>query len=383
MYDLEELKAAYELEQRNPVAARLATDLPLSYESITDEWLTNVLCRKYPSARVTSHQLGAVDEGSTSRRRLFIHYNDAGRQAGLPASLFAKASHNLSARLSGGIAGAVFGELTFYTKIRPLLRIEAPEAIFANYDPRTLNSIILLHDLGESTEFCTLATEMTEARLRDQMSVLANFHGRFYRGGPDTGALSDLLTWPEWFGRLTAVGLQQHCASGFQAAESVIPANVFARAREIWPATLASVSMHAQLPHTLVHSDPHLRNWYISARGAMGLTDWQCVCRGHWSRDLAYALTSAMPVELRRKSGETLLRDYLDKLHAAGGPRISPGEALQLIRPQLFSALAWWTYTMPIEGINNKQPLEATLEMIKRIAHAIADLDALEAVSAR
>jgi hypothetical protein len=382
MYDLEEIKAAYEVEHRNPVAPRLATDLPLSYESITDEWLTNVLCQKHPSAQVTSHHLGPVDEGSTSRRRLFIQYNDGGRQAGLPASLFAKASHNLSARLSGGIAGAVFGEFTFYTKIRPLLRIEAPEAVFANYDPRTLNSIILLRDLGESTEFCTLATEMTEARLRDQMSVLANFHGRFYRGSADAGAISDLLTWPEWFGRLTAVGLERHCANGFQVAESVIPAKLFARADEIWPATLASVAMHAKLPHTLVHSDPHLRNWYISARGAMGLADWQCGCRGHWSRDLAYALASAMPVERRRKFGATLLRDYLAKLHDSGGPRVSLEEALQLIRPQLLSALAWWTYTMPIKGISNKQPLEATLEMIKRIARAIADLDALEAVTA-
>jgi hypothetical protein len=377
---LEKIRSAYQRERQNPVPPRAASDLPLSYEAITDEWLTNVLCPRYPQARVVAHQLGPIDEGSTSRRRIFIDYNDVGQKTSLPRSLFAKASHNLSARLSGGIAGAVFGEYTFYTKIRPLIEIEAPVSVFANYDPETLNSIILMRDLGDATEFCTLATDMTEARLRGQMSLLAGIHGFFYAGSATVDAIADLLTWPEWFGRLTAVGLDKHCDNGFAEAKEVIPPRLFACRAAIWPATLASVAQHTSLPHTLVHSDPHIRNWYISSRGEMGLNDWQCACRGHWSRDIAYALTAAMPVERRRQLGSSLLDHYLEKLRAAGGPRIGLADAWRFIRPQLLSALAWWTYTMPIKGIANKQPLDATLEMIKRISHAIDDLDALDSI---
>jgi hypothetical protein len=40
------------------------------------------------------------------------------------------------------------------------------------------------------------------------------------------------------------------------------------------------------------------------------------------------------------------------------------------------------TYTIPIKGIADKQPLDATLEMFKRIARAIDDWDALDSFAA-
>ena len=74
-------------------------DIPLSYESITPEWLTSALCASVPAANVESLELGPRDDGSSNRRRISIHYNEAGNSAGLPEKVFCKASHTLENRI--------------------------------------------------------------------------------------------------------------------------------------------------------------------------------------------------------------------------------------------------------------------------------------------
>jgi hypothetical protein len=51
----------------------------------------------------------------------------------------------------------------------------------------------------------------------------------------------------------------------------VIPARVVARREEIWLAALQGLAMHGAEPRTLLHSDVHLGNWYVTNAGRMGL----------------------------------------------------------------------------------------------------------------
>ena len=378
---IEKLTAAYELEQKNSAPPKEAGDLPLSYEAITDEWLTNVICRNTPNAEVKSHRLGPADEGNTSRRTIYLEYNETGRTAGFPSSVFCKATQQLASRISAGIPGAVHSEVSFYNKVRPLLKIEAPECIWANYNRETLNSIVILYNLGDETEFCSMKTDITEQRCREQLALLAQFHGFFYQRPDSKQLLSAFSTWPEFFDRTKSFGIEQISANGFQEAKEVIPARLFKRADEIWSATLASVALHEKLPQTLTHSDVHLRNWYISPGDKMGLNDWQCTCKGHWSRDVAYAITSSLSVERRRKLEKPLLRYYLEKLKEAGGPVSDFSTAWTHYRQQLLSVLIWWTVTMPSAELPAMQPLDFTLEMIKRISTAMDDLDSIDSIS--
>ncbi|HZP15824.1 MAG TPA: hypothetical protein VFA96_08400, partial [Nocardioides sp.] len=71
---------------------------------------------------------------------------------------------------------------------------------------------------------------------------------------------------------------------------------------------------------------------------------------------------------------------YLDQMHSAGVPKIDFDEAWSLYRQQLFAALAWWTGTLGQPGDRTQmQPQDTSREFIQRIAHAIDDLDALDA----
>jgi hypothetical protein len=52
-----------------------------SYEEISPEWLTRVLADNHPGAKVVSHSLGEPDEWTSSRRRIFVDWNEAGKRA--------------------------------------------------------------------------------------------------------------------------------------------------------------------------------------------------------------------------------------------------------------------------------------------------------------
>jgi len=378
---VEEIVAAYEKDQKRNAVAVCDTDLPLSYESMTTEWLTRVVCKNAPGAKITGFSLSAPDDGSSNRRIIRLDYNDAGRAAGFPGALFCKASHSLANRMVLGVSGGARCEVLFYRDIRPLLDIEAPQCFHAYFDSETFNSIIMLRDIsGEVTEFCTDKTRMPRARAESQMRLLARLHGRVYGNARLQSLMSELPTWPGFFSQTLTFGMKEGSSKGFLAAESVIPRRIYQRFDEIWPATLAAVADHESLPNTIAHGDVHLKNWYVAGNGEMGLADWQCCARGHWSRDVAYAIASALSTDDRRAWENELLQYYLEQLRAEGGPKIDFGAAWLAYRRQLISALTWWTVTLsPPEGIPDMQPRDTTLEFIRRISTAIDDVDSLAA----
>jgi hypothetical protein len=375
--NVQQIVEAYEREQQDKRPPRSADDVPLTYEDITPEWLTAVICRDHPGAKVVAHRLDTPDDGNSNRRRIFVEYNELGRAAQLPERVFCKASQGLANRISLGPPGAIEAEVHFYNHIRPLVDIEAPVALFANVN-WALNSIIILRELDSATVFCTHTTPITKERAESQLRLLASLHGRFLQADA-APLLSRFRTWSAFFGALDYPDFEKACDHGFELAEEVIPPRLFSRRSEIWPATRKSVQQQDRLPFTLTHGDDHLRNWYIAASGEMGLADWQASTRGHWSRDVVYALATSLTVEDRRAWMTDLLRFYLDELQRRSGQTHAFDELFKNCRQQLMSALAFWTITLnPAPGMPDMQPRDSTLEFIRRIATAIDDLESLD-----
>jgi thiamine kinase-like enzyme len=379
---IEALTRAFEHEQQIGGAPVTAEDLPISYEAITDEWLTNVLCTDHPGAEVIAHRLDVIDDGNSNRRRIYLDYNDKGTSAGLPDRVFGKATHALSTRMSVGLSGGAAAEVHFFNNIRPHLRIEAPTAHFATINPSTLNSIILLRHLPDDTTFCTHTTEFTRQRAENQMRLLASFHGQYLDSPELATALAPLNTWKGFFGTLDYPAFEDACDQGFAIAEPVIPDRLFARRREIWPATRQSVTGNDAMPATLTHGDCHQRNWYITPTGEMGLNDWQAATRGHWSRDVAYTLATALTIDNRRAWEHDLLDYYFEHLERAAGRTLPCDGMFDAYRQQLMTVLAFWTITInPAPGMPDMQPRDSTLEYLNRISTAIDDLDTLDSLT--
>ena len=65
MTDLEmQIRQAYAAEQTAQLVARCSPDIPSSFEAISEEWLTAILCVEVPRARV----IGAPGNGSGFHR---------------------------------------------------------------------------------------------------------------------------------------------------------------------------------------------------------------------------------------------------------------------------------------------------------------------------
>jgi hypothetical protein len=378
----ERIRKLYEAEASERKLAVLASDIPFSYESITAEWLTNILCRNVPNAYVTEFSLDEPDEGTANRRRIFLKYNEAGDAAGLPSSVFCKATQGLRNRIHLGLAGGTHCEVTFYRNVRPHLDADIPYAFYANYDPESFNSIVVLNDMADRVEFCRHWTAINYEQASSQIDFLANLHSTFHSSAKWNARTLDLPTWEEFFANVESFGHEQATNNGFLAAESVIPPRLFRRFPEVWPATCYSVAAHRGLEHTLLHGDCHLKQWFIHANGkSMGVSDWQCTSFGHWARDVAYMVATSLAIEDRRRWERDLLKLYLELRAQKGAPVADAfDEAWLRYRQDLLSSLSWWTGTLtPTPDAPDMQPPDTSLEFIKRLAHAIDDLDALDA----
>ena len=375
----EQINAAFAAEQAHPKQALNVKDIPSAYEAIEDAWLTDVLCGGVAGAQVVSHRLGAPDDGTNNRRRIFLDYNAAGQAAGLPASVFCKATFSLANRQMLGHSGGVLCEVTFHSDARQLLNIEAPRALLANYDPVSFASIVVFEDFGEQAAFCSEKTPVDQSFARAQMDVLAHLHGRFYGAAELSGALAVLPTWYDRFHNLATFHLEESSAAGVEAAQDFLPPALYARRTEIWPVTLRSLELLRDLPLTLCHGDVHLKNWYTCKDGTIGLGDWGVTHRGHWSRDLAYTLCTALSVANRRAWEGDLIAYYLERLAAAGGPRVSMDDAMRAYRLALPSAFAFWTLTLkPDPAFPDMQPAETARVFIERLGAAMDDHAALD-----
>jgi len=362
--------------------ARQRDDVPCSPSAITPEWLTAVLCEKHPGAMVTQLVVKPASAGTHERHRLIVSYNEAGRRAGLPGSIFTKSLPSVVTRMIGGFNGTARVEGQFFTQLRPLLEIEAPVGYHAAFDRQTFASILLLEDLvaTKSATFCNHRTYVTREMAGDMIDVLAALHARFY-GEPEFATRYRWVAgYPRWFTiGAEKMSLEYYTRKAFESASHVNPGQVIEQRDAVWPAAMEALAVHDGEGQGLIHSDVHIGNWYRTAAGKMGLCDWQCLSRGHWSRDFAYAVTAALTPVDRRLWEKDLLARYLERFAELTGTRPDFEQSFRYYRQQIVHALLMWTITLchsPL--LPNMQPEETTLAMIERITTAMADLDSID-----
>lgn len=354
-------------------------EVPWSAEAISPQWLSDVLCRGHDGARVESVTSDGGSDGSSVRRRITVGYNKAGKASGLPEHLFAKTTPSLLTRLTAGLVAPREG--AFYEQIRPGVAIETPVHYRSASDPISGRSLHLFEDMTvtKGVRFCDSRTVITRALAEDMADLLATLHGTFYDSPRFAGDLSWLGTYEGYVRTSAKNGARNGHERAMVLAEPVVPAAVTARREEIWPMLMAALDAHAEEPVTLLHSDVHLGNWYITGAERMGLCDWAIAGKGHWARDFAYAISTSLAIEDRRAWERDLLRRYLDRLEAAGGPRVSFDHGWNRYRQQLFGALMMWTPTLcPSPTRPEMQTEEMSLTMIGRITAAIGDTGALD-----
>jgi hypothetical protein len=367
----------------------VAREIPGSLSELTCAWLTDVLCRDSPGARVLSFRFGAGSRGTHERRALILSYNELGeRDPALPGSVFTKTLPTFLTRMLVGFMGHARYEMLFYTRIRPHLSIDTPHCYYSASDRETFAAIHVIEDVAASgrTEFCDESTLIDLGSAESMVDLLADYHGPLLGDARLDQDWRWLLGYDDWFrAGIEKVQLDHNSRRAIAKAAHVIPPRLLDRRNEIWPATLKGLSLHARgaAKRTVLHSDVHIGNWYRRPEGPMGLLDWQCVSQGHWARDLSYALSSALKIEDRRAWDRALIARYVARMNDKWNAGIDPTDAVLRYRQQLFHALAMWTQTLchPLFQPNSQRD-EMTYELIRRITTAIDDHDSLDSFSA-
>jgi Phosphotransferase enzyme family len=371
------------LERIRPSRPTAMGQMPRSTGFLTSQWLTAALCNPHPEARVVDFSLGGGSDGSTSRRAVHVTYNEAGRKAGLPTQLFSKSTPNLASRLLTLPTGALEVECLFYNTIRPTLDIETPVGYYADFDSFSGRSMILLEDVGE-TKAATFGdptkVHIDWAKAEHIVRLLGTVHGTFWdspRFNRDLRRIKDAECYQLDINKL--IRFRSRSMVGIERAEQIVPKEFLRRRDELWPALLRSLALHHEEPMTLLHSDVHSRNWYVTGDGRMGLYDWQCITKGSWGLDVAYAISSALTVENRRSWEQELLDIYLEQLAESGGDKLSFDDAWLTYRQQIFHGLFFWLFTLG-EGFLEPamQPRAVSMANIERMAHMVIDLGCLD-----
>ncbi|MET0985583.1 MAG: phosphotransferase [Steroidobacteraceae bacterium] len=369
----------------NPRPKR-ATSVPPSTEAFTTEWLSEVLCRGVPVAKVSSIELGQASSGSSDRRAFRVTYNEAGQAAQLPTHLFNKCSKGFFTRLMMQQCGTLENETAFYSRIRPELSIETPRVYYVALDPRSRRSTIILEDIFHTrrARILNAKTKIERSQIEAMLELLASVHGQFW----DSPRLKQEFTWlrtpKEWIRDVEGpIAYKQRSIVGIERSGSVVSALLASKPDEIYRAFLASMSVSSRGPLTYLHGDPHVGNYYVTGDGRTGVLDWQVCFRGGWGHDFAYTMLSALVVQDRRNWERDLLSFYLGRLkHHGASSAPTFDEAWTLYRQQTLYTFVGWLYTIGFGPLQpNMQPDELCLKVIERSAAAVEDLESLQALS--
>jgi hypothetical protein len=365
---------------RRPVA-RHRGDVPRHGLDLTPEWLTDVLCREVPEARVVAVDRHGGSRGTTTRVGLRVAYNDAGRAAGLPTELFVKTATSWSQRMLLGGAHILHGETNFFLTVRPMVDIEAPRGYWAAVDDRSWRAVTLMEDIAvtKGARFIEPATPLTRDQVEDLVVNLALLHGTLW----ESPVLGGLTTPADHLRNISSfLDFPSRVSVGLQRAEDVVPPALHGKGEQVWEGAVRGLELAATgMPRTFLHGDAHVGQTYVTAGGRMGLTDWQACQQGGWGYDYTFMVGSSCEPDDRRAWEHDLLELYLDRLAEAGGKPPGFDEAWLVYRRQLPYPLSAWAFTIGRAAHQPKMHPPATCRaMIKRLATAVDDLDSLAAL---
>lgn len=328
--------------------------LPVRVEDITAEWLTTALAVNYPGVQVQSARTDDVLWGTGTKVRVQLEYNERGRAAGLPSSLFVKggfAEHRELMRECYQL------EVRFYRDLQPQLGLNVPKAFFAGDDEENKQHIVIMEDLSQrQVQFCRVQHPLTFAQAAEHLDIMARFHAKWWNS-PEFqpgGTLDYLHVWEALprgeRGAYQWGQLKPEVWSEIMKLPRAVAIPQFMHDRErMQTALLKLTEFGRQEPYCFLHGDYHLGNLYFDADGRAGTLDWQSFCKGHWSHDVTYFMVSALDIADRRKWDKALLAYYLERL-SAHGVATPPGfdTAYDAFRRQIIDGLYFWLVN-PVE----------------------------------
>lgn len=251
-------------------------------------------------------------------------------------------------------------EARFFSLVAPHVPLHLPPVLAAPFDEERGIGFLLMRDMVEDgTRFMNVLEPWDldwVYAILDQMALL---HAADNAIGP-IGKLGWVKRNLEWLTRRIEVEAIQKLLDG--PRNPGLPGRTRDASLAI-EGLLAFATLDQDRFPFLIHGDSHASNIFIDASGP-GLTDWQMLKMGNWALDVAYHITSVLPVEQAEREERPLMRYYLDRARAHGA-RVPDEETAWLEYRQSL------VYGHFLAAITRSMPQDIINETSKRLAHAV------------
>ena len=201
-------------------------------------------------------------------------------------------------------------ELRCYDELLPSTPVRTPTCHGTWYDPDTAH-FCLLQDVVETDTDVDQVVGLTAEQAALVIGELAPLHARWWRDEAVLGL--------DWLPRLDGPGrtgnLHRLAQAGWAPLCELMGDDFDDAERRLGDRfadrLVAKLGAVASLPSTLIHSDLRADNLLFAPDGStVSLVDWQGCGVGPPGFDLAYLLSSSLPVEVRREHEDALLDEY-------------------------------------------------------------------------
>ena len=292
--------------------------LPLTLEEVTPRWLGAALSQRAPGVQVQSARVVDVMRSTTTKVRLRLELNEAGRAAGIPPLVILKGGFETHSR---ELHRMHLREVRGYRDILPAIPLPSPACYFADYDPGRQQGIVIMDDLAaRGVTFCHALEPQSPEQVARRLGVLARFHAASW----DSDALQPGGRWGDLvdFFDVMRGFFERHCApqvwQGYVDLPRGAATSVHFHDRDWLVRSWDTLTAYAQqLPHCILHGDTHLGNLYIDTDGTPGFLD-TLASRGPGMLEVSYHVSAALDSAERPRAEAALVRHYLDELRRAG-----------------------------------------------------------------
>jgi len=344
---------------------------------LTVSWAQQIVNKHDANTTVTKVDVLDVDIGTTTRVCIAVEHN--GPET-LPNRWFVKLpSLAWRARMITTLPRLLETEVRFYNEVAEAVPLSKPVCLAAQ-SRFGRGSTLVLADVAEYDGIPSTASDtLTLAQAALVIEQLACSHARFWNNvhlDPKYRWLAGPIRFLEdALGSALSVPLMRR---GLRLAGTHIPHALHFPAIHYARHRRAAMRFLSDAPKTLVHHDCHPGNLFWNKnRSMVGFLDWQLVRISEGVSDVAYFLSTALSIETRRLYEAELLVKYAQALADNGVADVDNTRLVQRYRAHLVYAFEAMVVTLAVGGMMN---LDCNLELIRRTASAVEELDAFSAL---
>ncbi len=346
---------------------------PITPERMTAAWLESAL-----DVAIVSVEVKPISEGTGfagSVYRVHLNYGESGVE--LPDTLIWKTvSGDERTREFLTTLGAYEREARFYGQLASGIEL-APRPYFSDFDSDSGAFCLITEDVsymrpGDQVEGCTFEEAMAVTQ------YVARLHSTFWTELPD-----ERLNWAPAFDGGSGYFERMHSVAWRQLERSFdhVPGGLIEAARRIAPRVSEIKTRLSQPPVTLVHGDLRLDNIFLensSGAGGIKLIDWQAIRLGRGMYDLAYFLSTSVPVDLRATKQDELVSIYLESLSLNGVTGYTLEDCNEDFRWALLDIVTFVGVIGSTLDFQSDRGLELANTIMSRLSHALEDNSALD-----